>query len=129
MANVPRRQDDRHVGAVPCDLAAKVDFQALPQHCRLAAGKEAVVTQGLRIPADAAVLWCKIYQGAGGRHVASLALLPLLARRTCQPFGIGAVNVHAEDGPFMTGSAVAAIAIYRGICVCAAIYIVEGTKG
>src|SRR5262245_47997194 len=68
-------------------------------------------SQAQGVAVDASLARGNVRQSPGRRHVARLALLPLAARRACQPFGIGRVNGHPENDPFVTGGAVAAVAI------------------
>src|SRR5262245_32307142 len=87
-----------------------------------------MIAERLRIALDAAVAGSNVGHLAGRGRVAGLARLPLFPGGAVQPFGVGAVNVDAENRSLMAGSTVLTVAIERGESVFAAVNVVERTE-
>src|SRR5712692_3572770 len=100
-------------------------MKASAKHLRLAAVKEPVISQGLRIPFDAPSPGSNVRHRAGRGHVAGLALLAFPPRRTGQPFRVSRVNRHSENHSLMAGGTISALVIKGGIGVFPPIHIVQ----
>src|SRR5713226_4577275 len=92
-------------------------MKASAKHLRLAAVKEPVISQRLRIAFDAPHSRRKVRHRAGRGHVAGLALLAFLPRRTGQPFRVGRVNRHSENYSLMAGGTISALVIKGSVGV------------
>src|SRR2546422_1546946 len=103
-------------------------MKASTEHLRLAAVKEPVISQRLRITFDAPHSRSNVRHSAGRCQVAGLTLLAFLPGRAGQPFRVGRVNRHPKNHSFMAGGTILALMIKGSIGVFPPIHIVERAK-
>src|SRR5262249_25133613 len=89
-------------------------LEASPQHFG-SAPRKMVAGQGKRIARNATLAGSDVGHCAGGSQVASLALFPCATGWACQPLRVSAVNMDAENYPFMTRGTVSTVLVERGI--------------